>query len=269
MKQTKIFTLIIFLIPLYLFSQNNEIVFPIKHFATLTSLKYSDNKLYIATSSNDWTIKLWLASNGTLIRTFNGHTGAVNCLDFSKNGKYIVSGSNDSTVIIWDLLTGTRNKEIINLGGKVLSIAFNINNENIVAGTNNGKVVIINVTNGMVESTYSFASTKITHIGFTKEKNKLLVSTSVISESNETENNSTGSIFLFDYFSFNKPIAISNYKENVNNFCFSPDSEKVVSSASNGMVRVWKIKNYIEEIAFKNSNLSPGIVFISGNGKIE
>ncbi len=268
MKKTKIFTLIILLIPFYLFSQNDEIVFPIKHFSTLTSLKYSDNKMYVATSSNDWTIKLWFAEGGALLRTFTGHTGAVNCIDFSKNGKYIVSGSNDSTVIIWDLTTGTRNKEVINLGGKVLSIAFNINNENIVAGTNNGKLVIINATNGMVESTYSFASTKITHIGFTKEKNKLLVSTSALNENNESENKSIGSIFLFDYFSFNKPIAISNYKENVIDFCFSPDSEKVASSASNGMVRVWKTKNYLEEIAFKNSNLSPGIVFISGNGKM-
>lgn len=270
MKKYKIFILAILLIPMLAISQNEEIVFPVKHSLTLTSLKYSPDKQYIVTSSNDWTLKLWYASSGSLMRTFSGHTGAVNCFDFSINGKYLVSGSNDSSVIIWDLTTTTKFNEFQNLGGKVTSIAFNHNNENIIIGTNNGKLSVVNINTGKIEYNYSFSKNKITQVGFTKEKNKLLVSTSnqTSGSDNTIDQNSAGSLFLFDLDNFNKPIAISNYKENVINFCFSADSEKVVTSAGNGMVRVWKTKSYMEEIAFKNINLNPGVVFISGNGKM-
>ena len=131
-------------------------------------------------------------------------------MDFSKNGNYIASGSSDSSVIVWDISNGSKINIFKNLGGKIISIAFNQNDESIIAGTNNGKLVVLNVVSGKIEYSYSFANTKITDIGFTKEKNKMLVSISVQNSSNsDAETNSVGSLYLFDFYNFNKPIAIN------------------------------------------------------------
>ena len=270
MRIKQIFINVLVLIPSLIFGQDSEIIFPIKHSSFITSLKYSPTKQYIATTSADCTIKLWQASNNLLIRTFYGHTEIVNCIDFSVDGSLLASGANDSTVIIWDVVTGGKKINNINTGGKVLTIAFNHNGQNIIAGTNNGNIIIINISSGIIDNKFSFPQYKITHLGFAKENNKLLVSTSKQNENVNLTNEikSEGSLYLFDFENFQKPIAISNYKENVINFCFSPDSEKIITAASNGMVRVWKTKDYIEEIGFKNTNLTPAVVFMSGNGKM-
>lgn len=43
------------------------------------------------------------ASNPSLERTFQGHTGPINSLSFSSNNKQIASGSQDCTIHIWNL----------------------------------------------------------------------------------------------------------------------------------------------------------------------
>ena len=57
--------------------------------------------LIIASASEDRTVKLW-KEDGTLIKTFNGHTDKVRSISFSTDGKTLVSASDDKTVILWD-----------------------------------------------------------------------------------------------------------------------------------------------------------------------
>jgi WD40 repeat protein len=267
----------IFLILFFLFAvsykincQNEEIVFPLKHSSTLTSLKYSHDRSFIATTSNDWTIKLWYASNSILLRTFVGHHGAVLNSDFSFDNKYLVSGSTDSSIIIWDITNGKKVFEPLNLGNKVLTVCFNPNNKSVFAGTNSGKIYEINILTGKIERELTYPQYKITQLAFNKNSNKLLASLSKNdkNEDSELEINSFSSLIQIDLSNDKKPFVISNYKENVSNFCFNPDSEKIVTAAENGMVRVWNAISFIEEISFKNTNLIPGYVFVSGNGKM-
>lgn len=252
-------------------SKDQEIVFPIKHSSALTSLKYSKDKQLVATSSNDWTIKLWFASNnGALIRTFSGHGGTVLCFDFSYDKKYIASGSSDSTIIIWDLTNGKNIHKPLNLGDKIYTICFNPNNKSVFAGTNSGKVYEITILTGKIEREFSFPEYKVTQISFTKASNKILVSLSKkpATEEKHTNEGTNSSLILIDLNIDQKPFIISNYKENISNFCFNPDSQKIVTAADNGMVRVWNANSFIEEVSFKNTNLVPGFIFVSGNGKM-
>lgn len=247
-------------------SQSQEIVFPIKHSGTLTSLKYSPSRQYIATASNDFTIKLWKTDGISLIRTFSGHKASVTCMDFSKNEKYIVSGGNDSTIIIWDINTGKIVNETIRIKDKITSVCFNPDSKSVYVGTNRGKLLGINISSGKTEKELTYESLKITHLSFFKNNHNLLVSLS--KQSDNQEINSIGSFILVDLNFSNKPFVISNYKENVSQFCFNADSSKIFTAADNGMVRVWNATSYIEEISLKNINLTPGFLFISANSKM-
>ena len=266
MKTLLLFMFNIIFLVLEVNSQNQELVFPIKHSATLTSLKYSPSRQYIATTSNDFTIKLWKTNSISLIRTFTGHKASVLFIDFSKNEKYIVSSGNDSTIIIWDINSGKIMIGPIKMNDKITSLCFNPDNKGVYIGTNNGKILGINCSSGKTEKELTFESLKITHLSFVKNNNNLLVSLS--KQSDEQEMNSKGSFILVDLNYPNKPFVISNYNEDVSQFCFNNDSSKILTSADNGMVRVWNAKSYIEEISFKNNNLTPGFLFISANGKM-
>ena len=67
---------------------------------------------YIASGSNDSTIKIWDPNTGECIQTLEGHSGPVKCLAILPDGK-LVSGSYDKTIKIWDPKSGECTKTLV------------------------------------------------------------------------------------------------------------------------------------------------------------
>jgi WD40 repeat protein len=53
--------------------------------------------------SEDGTLRLWSAENGSETGVLKGHEGGVLCAAFGATGKVIVSGGRDNTVRMWDV----------------------------------------------------------------------------------------------------------------------------------------------------------------------
>ncbi|KAF8684577.1 WD40 repeat-like protein [Rhizoctonia solani] len=80
------------------------------HEAGIMSIAYSPNSKYLATGSNDNTVRVWDVHGGILaIPPLQGHKDQVLAVAFSSDGSYIVSGGGgrDRRIIIWDALTGS------------------------------------------------------------------------------------------------------------------------------------------------------------------
>jgi small GTP-binding protein len=74
------------------------------HSDRVHSAIWSPDGQVIASSSNDFTIRIWDA-NGNFLRSLEGHTQAVYDLSFSQDGNCLASKSLDSSVRIWDCNT--------------------------------------------------------------------------------------------------------------------------------------------------------------------
>lgn len=55
----------------------------------------------------DGSIRLWDATTGTPLLTFNGHKKAVSALAFDSEGLRLASGSQDTDLIVWDVVAET------------------------------------------------------------------------------------------------------------------------------------------------------------------
>ena len=72
------------------------------HRERVVSVAFSPDGTLIASSSYDYTIKLWNLE-GRVLQTFEGHKRIVNSIAFSPNGKMIASGSDDKTIKLWTI----------------------------------------------------------------------------------------------------------------------------------------------------------------------
>lgn len=74
------------------------------HRAEVTCIIRSPQKDTFAVGYADGSIRLWSASDGSVIATFNGHKKAVTALAFDEAGSRLASGSQDTALILWDVV---------------------------------------------------------------------------------------------------------------------------------------------------------------------
>jgi WD40 repeat protein len=70
----------------------------IGHSSWVTSVAFSPDSKYLASSSYDKTVKLWSVEWQKDVTTLKGHSSHINSIAFSPDGKYLASGSEDKTV---------------------------------------------------------------------------------------------------------------------------------------------------------------------------
>jgi U3 small nucleolar RNA-associated protein 12 len=77
------------------------------HRAEVTCIERSPKGDVFAVGYADGSIRLWDASSGSVVATFNGHKRAVTALTFDDAGVRLASGSQDTNIIIWDIIGET------------------------------------------------------------------------------------------------------------------------------------------------------------------
>jgi WD40 repeat protein len=77
------------------------------HTDTVTCVRFNHDSTEIVSSSCDFTICLWNAKKGKLIKKFIGHDYIVCNVNFNNNSTIIVSSSLDGSIRLWDIKSGT------------------------------------------------------------------------------------------------------------------------------------------------------------------
>jgi WD40 repeat protein len=86
----------------------------IGHSSSIFSLAFSPDGKYLASGSEDRTVKVWNIDSQKEVTTLQGHRYSVRSVAFSPDGKYLASGSDDKTVKLWSVES---QKEVTTLQG--------------------------------------------------------------------------------------------------------------------------------------------------------
>ena len=73
------------------------------HSGRVKSLDFSPDGTYIASGSEDRSVRIWNAADGRTAGAFTGHQDIVNSVTFSSDCRFVLSGSHDATLKQWDL----------------------------------------------------------------------------------------------------------------------------------------------------------------------
>jgi WD40 repeat protein len=86
-------------------------------------------------------VRLWDTETGALLRTLEGHYGAVSSVAFSPDGRQVLSGSMDATVRLWDTQTGALAHPFEGHSRAVTSVAFSPDGRHVLSGSADGPEV--------------------------------------------------------------------------------------------------------------------------------
>ncbi|KAL4922860.1 WD40-repeat-containing domain protein [Aspergillus aurantiobrunneus] len=121
------------------------------HLRGVSAVRYSPDASMIASGGADGAVKVWDASTGKLIHTFEGHLAGISTISWSPDGATIASGSDDKTIRLWNVLTGKAHPTaFIGHHNYVYSIAFSPKGNMLVSGSYDEAVFLWDVRSARI-----------------------------------------------------------------------------------------------------------------------
>ena len=96
------------------------------------------NDPFVATASDDKTLRLWDAQTADALVEFRGHDNFVFCCQFNPASNLLVSGSFDETVKLWDVRSGECVSTLPAHSDPVTAVSFNRDGTCVVSASHDG-----------------------------------------------------------------------------------------------------------------------------------
>ncbi|KAI0446385.1 vegetative incompatibility protein HET-E-1 [Xylaria telfairii] len=181
---------------------------------------------WLASGSNDKTIKMWDVLGGICTQTFEGHEGGVNSIAISPDSRWLASGSEDKTIKIWDVAKGVCTQMFEGHKGGVDSIAISPDGSWLASGSRDKTVKIWDVARATCTQTLEVRPNWVYSIAISPDGRWLVLA---LSEDINIWDITTGVC--------HRTMTTSH---SVRSIAISPDSRWVASSKLNA-VQIWDL----------------------------
>ena len=105
------------------------------HAAAVNTVTFSHNGLWIASGSNDKSVKLWEVSTGRELRTYHGHKNYINDVLFTPDDAQLITASSDGYINFFDVLTAKILRQYHQPDENILRLALSPNGQYLAVGS--------------------------------------------------------------------------------------------------------------------------------------
>ena len=195
------------------------------HSGPVRAVSFSGDSKYVATASDDSTVRIWDISTGGE-KILKGHDADVTAVAFARQGMRVASASEDSTVRIWDAADGSKIQTYRNHSGSVRDVVFSQDGEYAVSSGDDG-VHVWNSHTGELARTLSGHDGPVYCCDIAADGERIATAAE------------DGSVWLWNLRNGQRMTVLRGHLAGVRSIEFSPDGERLVSGGRDCVLRFW------------------------------
>ena len=136
-------------------------------------IAWSPDGKWLASPSNDKTIRIWDAVTGKVVRTLAGHTNTVYSVAWSPDGRRLASASDDQTVRLWDIETGQDLRTLKGHSGGVNSVAWSPDGRRLASASDDATIRLWDAETGQALRTLAGHSHQLNSVAWSPDGRRL------------------------------------------------------------------------------------------------
>ena len=205
------------------------------HVNNVRAVAWSPDGLYIASGSDDQTVRVWESRTGADQKSYTGHEDSINCVAWSPDGRQIASGSSDKTVQVWaalkdsNMVVYTSHNDIVHAvswSPTAAGLAYSI-----ASGGNDDMVRIWRSDTGSDIGVFTKHTDRVRAVAWSP-RGKYIASagddqTVQVWEPGDLDGNIA------------PDVTYTHHKDSVRTVAWSPDGKYVASAGADATVQVW------------------------------
>ncbi|KAI7762677.1 hypothetical protein LZL87_014165 [Fusarium oxysporum] len=223
----------------------------------INSVVFSHDSKWVASGSNDMTIRIWDAETGECERVLKGHSRGVKSVVFSHDSKWVASGSDDRRIRIWDAETGKCERVLQGHSSDVNSVVFSHDSKKVASGSFDETIRIWDAETGECERVLEGHTFSVYSVVFSHDSKK------VASGSYDQ------TIRIWDAKTGECERVLEGHTFSVHSVVFSHDSKKVASGSRDERIRIWDAETGdCERVLEGHSDWVSSVVFSHDSKKV-
>jgi WD40 repeat protein len=223
-------------------------------------LAFSPGGRYLASASNDNSIRIWDAKSGQSLRILAGHRNFVSAVAFSPGGRYLASASFDKTLKLWDLVSGKEIRTFTGHKKAIYAMAMDPSGKLLASGSSADKnnLFLWNLRTGQVVRRLSGGESWVESLAFSPDGKYLAVGFY------------DNTIKLWDVKSDRRrPVSqFKGHTKSVKEVAFSPDGKILASAAGDHTIRIWYLARGRSIRTIKDPAMGAYALAFSPDGKL-
>jgi WD40 repeat protein/predicted ATPase len=210
----------------------------------------------VASGGQDGTVKLWVAENGNLLATLQGHIGGVRGVAFSAESRLMATGSDDGTVRLWTVPDGHLLATMRGHAGPVWGIALSADGRLLASASLDGTVRLWSAERGNLLATLQGHSGGVRSVAFSADGHTV------------ASGGDDGTVRLWDVANGHQVATLQGHTGGVWGVALSADGQMVASASLDGTVKLWEMGSGRPLATVRGYSSGVWGVALSGDGQV-